>query len=318
MSYRRTAALTAIVFAVSGYTLLTAQSAYAADTSSRAAVVRATGTEDVLQQAATDADSAAITSTAADGARMAVDVPRSGAGPVAFRVNGAPMVSLTLPATAARTTAREDHGTIFYAGTDADFAVQPTTDGGARTLAVLKNANAPTEYRYRLSLPAGSHLVPDNGGYVLRYEGAGLVLDLGAIQAPWARDAKSRVVPTSYRLEGNTLIQSVRTGPRTAYPVVADPRWTWGRISGTVYFNRPETRRISWGGGTAEQVIALIPAPWWVKVALTAAVRYLALKAGQAYAARGCLKVKIGLSRHIGASTYWYHRSYPQNYCTGR
>ncbi|MEJ8635285.1 hypothetical protein [Streptomyces sp. MS2.AVA.5] len=31
-----------------------------------------------------------------------------------------------------------------------------------------------------------------------------------------------------------------RVGPDTAYPVVADPRYTWGMITGTVYIPKRE------------------------------------------------------------------------------
>ncbi|MFJ4967986.1 hypothetical protein [Streptomyces sp. NPDC088755] len=32
-------------------------------------------------------------------------------------------------------------------------------------------------------------------------------------------------MPTEYRVEGGALVQTVRPGPNTAYPVVADPAW---------------------------------------------------------------------------------------------
>lgn len=55
------------------------------------------------------------------------------------------------------------------------------------------------------------------------------------INAPWAKDATGRPVPTSYRLEGDSLIQVVSFSATTAFPVVADPwwnpfSWNWKRI----------------------------------------------------------------------------------------
>jgi hypothetical protein len=45
---------------------------------------------------------------------------------------------------------------------------------------------------------------------------------VGGIEAPWARDADGRAVPTEYRIEGDSLVQTVRH-QGAAYPVVADP-----------------------------------------------------------------------------------------------
>ncbi len=38
-------------------------------------------------------------------------------------------------------------------------------------------------------------------------------------------DANGNPVPTSYRVDGNTLIQSVQIADSTAFPVVTDPKW---------------------------------------------------------------------------------------------
>ncbi|MDQ8702622.1 DUF2599 domain-containing protein [Streptomyces sp. LHD-70] len=48
---------------------------------------------------------------------------------------------------------------------------------------------------------------------------------LGGFNAPWAKTAQGRAVPTRYEVEGNTLVQEVdhRALPESAYPVVADP-----------------------------------------------------------------------------------------------
>ncbi|MFD7665659.1 helicase HerA domain-containing protein [Streptomyces sp. NPDC059788] len=48
---------------------------------------------------------------------------------------------------------------------------------------------------------------------------------LGGFAAPWAKDAHGNPVPTSYRVDGSTLVQSVRIADSTAFPVVADPKW---------------------------------------------------------------------------------------------
>ncbi|WP_405653545.1 hypothetical protein [Streptomyces sp. RK9] len=56
---------------------------------------------------------------------------------------------------------------------------------------------------------------------------------LGGFAAPWAKDVHGNPIPTSYRIDGNTLIQSVQTTDSTAFPVVADPKWVSDAAKGT-------------------------------------------------------------------------------------
>ncbi len=63
---------------------------------------------------------------------------------------------------------------------------------------------------------------------------------LATVAAPWAYDARGVPVPTNYRIEGTTIVQTV-DHRGVAYPVVADPKFTWGWVTGTVYFTRAET-----------------------------------------------------------------------------
>lgn len=93
-------------------------------------------------------------------------------------------------------------------------------DGSVQIAAVIESAAAPTEYRYSLSLPAGAE-VRDIDGLVTFWNAAGTFL--GGVAPAWALDAKGEVVPTSFRVEGNTLVQHVDHGKASAYPVVADP-----------------------------------------------------------------------------------------------
>ncbi len=126
---------------------------------------------------------------------------------------------------------RTSTGTTVYpdASSNADVAIQ-TLPTGMRILVVIHNANAPHEYRFPLTLPAGARLVglPELIGdidldtqelFILDAEGK----PVGYIAAPWAKDAHGNAVPTSYRVEGSTLIQHVNFTAQTAFPVVADP-----------------------------------------------------------------------------------------------
>ena len=66
-----------------------------------------------------------------------------------------------------------------------------------------------------------------------------------------ARAADGTVVETSYTVEGRTIVQSVATADEALYPVVADPEFDWGILSGTIYFNRFETGLICFNAYTA-------------------------------------------------------------------
>jgi hypothetical protein len=115
-------------------------------------------------------------------------------------------------------------GSVAYGGADrsSDTVVQTIPDG-ARMLVVLKDQSAPTEYHFPIRLPANASLVrAEDGSVLVTHPEEGL---LANIDAPWANDANGTPVPTDYRIEGNTVVQTVRTGPATVYPVVADPVW---------------------------------------------------------------------------------------------
>ncbi len=72
---------------------------------------------------------------------------------------------------------------------------------------------------------------------------------VSGFRAPWAVDAEGNAVPTSFRLEGQELVQVVEFNASTVFPVVADPdlgvEW-WGHW---VRLTRGETR-------TAANIIA--------------------------------------------------------------
>ncbi|MFK4070621.1 hypothetical protein [Streptomyces sp. NPDC029674] len=142
-------------------------------------------------------------------------------------------VSITLPSSNNVIGTKAGKNTTVYpgAGKATDLAIQPTTDGGIRALAVLKNSTAPREQRYDIGLPDGAHLVKLNTGAVAAFAKNGTFL--GGFTTPWAKDATGKPVPTSYRIDGNTLIQSVRTTDSTAFPVVADPKWVHDAAKGT-------------------------------------------------------------------------------------
>ncbi|MFH8993236.1 hypothetical protein [Streptomyces sp. NPDC017940] len=142
-------------------------------------------------------------------------------------------ISIALPSSNNVIGTKGGKNTTVYPGAAkaTDLAIQPTTDGGIRALAVLKNATAPREQRYDIGLPNGARLVKLNTGAVAAVAKNGTFL--GGFTTPWAKDATGKPVPTSYRIDGNTLIQSVQITDSTAFPVVADPKWVHDAAKGT-------------------------------------------------------------------------------------
>lgn len=56
---------------------------------------------------------------------------------------------------------------------------------------------------------------------------------IGTIDAPWAVDANGQPVETAYSIEGHTLVQTVEIQADTAFPVIADPSFSWWAEKGT-------------------------------------------------------------------------------------
>ena len=116
-------------------------------------------------------------------------------------------------------------GAVVYADAAPDVAVaaQATAGGGMRALVVIDGPQAPTEYRYPMTLPDTATLLPttDGGAAVISADG-----QLVTYVAPaWALDTNGQPVPTRYRIEGTTLIQEIDHQGAT-YPVTADPCWS--------------------------------------------------------------------------------------------
>ncbi|MER7850295.1 DNRLRE domain-containing protein [Kitasatospora sp. NPDC096077] len=168
-----------------------------------------------------------------------VKVPRDPNGAIEVTPkNGVPGISYTLSELGQQGV--NLNGFVVYAD-DAkavDTVVQPTLEGGARTLQVIKNATAPHEYRTAVTVPAGSVLRADeNGGATLYSNGSPNADVIGTFDAPWATDANGKPVATSYRLDGTILYQTISFDSTSAFPIVVDPwwnpfSWNWKKIWG--------------------------------------------------------------------------------------
>src|SRR4051812_2013119 len=104
-----------------------------------------------------------------------------------------------------------------------------TVDEPGRTddlqVITISHAAAPHVYRFATVAPAGGRLAPVQPGAGKEITSEVLVQDangtaLGAYDTPWALDADGRFVPTSFRIEGTTLVQTVTIGADTRYPVL--------------------------------------------------------------------------------------------------
>jgi hypothetical protein len=172
---------------------------------------------------------------------------------------------------------------------------------GEEDLIMLQDASAPTTVTFILTTP-GDTLAPTT-------DGGALILDshhqpVAVIAAPWAHDAAGTSIPTAYTITPTTLTQTI-TPPTTAtYPITADPKITWGIITGTIYFNKEETAFI------AETILAGVdPVYVWQYLRVLYALpnpytKFFAAVVAEimldAYAATWqgkCLKIKFGLSR---------------------
>jgi hypothetical protein len=194
-----------------------------------------TDTTDTSTSTATDAvvtDTVAIPRRAADGVEfngLTIGLPGA--------ADDAPAVTL-------------DAGTVVYPspGRYAN-AVQATDDGGVRALVVIEHAGAPTEYRFPIT--GATHLSANPDGTISVHRDD---THLATVAPPWARDRNGAAVPTDYRIDGTTITQTIHhTG--AAFPVVADPKISWGWRSTTVFFNKTETNHIALGIGVASALL---------------------------------------------------------------
>jgi len=237
--------------------------------------------------------------------KVRVSVPETSQGTVTVSGPDSLSIGIGLPGLgSSQRAAVSTAGTVLYgaSGSGAADAVQPLTDG-VRVLAIESDART-KEFRFPITLPAGSFLIAQEGGTVAveAPSGNGAAWAVGEFQSPWAKDANGRELPTSYRIEGNTLVQTVTTSASTAYPIVADPKWTWGIVTGTAYFDKAETAQIANHADWVTLFGALIPWPW--STLLPAWAAYIRTVAQHAHTLGLCVSVKsTGTASIYGGST---------------
>lgn len=143
-------------------------------------------------------------------------------------------VSIGLPVDGTHEDAQvTDDGTAVYVDDsgEVDVAVQATASS-VRVSTIIHSADAPTTFKYEIE-GATPALLPSGGMELLQdvelklEDGTTVVQNVPSItaDAPWAKDANGKDVPTHYEIEGNAVVQVVETSADTAFPVVADPDW---------------------------------------------------------------------------------------------
>jgi hypothetical protein len=124
----------------------------------------------------------------------------------------------------------DESGAVVYEtdSSPVSLAAQATEDGGLQVLVVIDGPDAPTEYRFDMTVPRGAALraTPDGGAEVVGADGQVVTV----VAPPWAVDANGESVPTGYQIKGTTLVQVI-DHHGAAYPVVGDPKFSkswWG------------------------------------------------------------------------------------------
>jgi hypothetical protein len=214
--------------------------------------------DDTNQTATAINKAVAAEGTAPVAANDAVSVPEQGSQPLAMDTAGAE-ITLKLPAEGRGE--RVGATTVYDGSRDgSQIAVQPVTNG-MRALVQIDDPSAPSKYRFAVGGDVSRlELLGDGGAAGYNAQGE----QITTIDAPWARDANGKNVPTRYEVDGLNLIQVVdHRGGNYAYGIVADPKITsywWGW---TVKLSRYETEAVAAmsATGAAAYLAARLPHP---------------------------------------------------------
>lgn len=133
------------------------------------------------------------------------------------------------------------------------YTLIANVDDGKHLVAVLEDAGM-NRVTWRFTLPPNAKIERQDDGTILidtaDSEQTETAVTQTLILNPWAKDVKGQVLPTSYQIVGNTIIQTVTTTGAT-YPVIVDPGITgfgyYGLTTPVVYvqFSKSETRSLA-------------------------------------------------------------------------
>jgi len=193
-----------------------------------------------------------------DASGTSVDLTRNAEDGIAVETPTGANFDIGLPFASAADTAVIVDGAVVYDNNNGSTTTPLVQDDGAvQILTTIADANAPTEYTYVVDAATGGGLVLTEDGGVDVVGPDGFVVS--HVTAPWAVDAKGNAVPTHFSIDGNTLTQTIDHGVATAYPVVADPKFTSTWWNKTLYFDRYDTGLIAIGGSIGSAWLAKFP-----------------------------------------------------------
>lgn len=185
-------------------------------------------------------------------------------------------------------------------GADNSIITEPVASG-ARVLVQLESALAPSTYRFPIT--GATRLEQNADGSITVYDATGDAAGIPAatIAPPWAKDANGQPVPTSYAIDGTTVIQRVQVDENTAFPVTADPTFqgSCGWFTCTIRLSRGATRNArdaAWIIGAAGGACGVVTAGAAAIVcgaAIAPGAVVLAVAAGRFYEEGDCLAINF-------------------------
>lgn len=253
-----------------------------------------------------------------DASGTSVDLTRNAEDGIAVETPTGANFDIGLPFASAADTAVIVDGAVVYDNNNGSTTTPLVNqDGSVQILTTIADANAPTAYEYQFDLGQGGTLKTNADGGVDVLDGTGGTI--ASIAAPWAIDSNGLPVPTWYEISGNNLVQRIsHLGHATAYPVVADPKVTYGLVTGTIYFNKAETKDFSSAGSliSACAVVAKVPGALGVALLAGCLVNGISwvVQANRAVNRSMCLKIKF-TAPVVGLATWWPD-IYGGGYCT--
>jgi hypothetical protein len=208
-------------------------------------------------------------------------------------------LSIGTPSSAGEPGERVGDSVVFPGVADDASIVAKRTRDAAQALIVVDGEDAPTTFRFPVAID------DTNATLRLRSDGGVDVYEPGSpdviatVAPPWATDAEGQPVSTHFEIRDGELAQVV-DHHGAAYPVVADPKFTWGIFSGTMYFTRAETRRATTVSGLIGIVAtacasSVVTGPFAVAICggIAGHAGVISLYAADVYSRGRCLSIKV-------------------------
>jgi hypothetical protein len=194
---------------------------------------------------------------------LALSLPSDGDGAVSVGDLG---LTLSLPGLDTASGALAEDGTIVYpaGASDVATAIQVQSDG-VRIQTVLGSDSSPRTFKYVLG--GATPVVRQDGGVDLVADTPpgtprGISKILATVDTPWAVDGSGKDIATHYEVDGATLVQVVDVKDDTVFPVVADPKASFG--FGVYFsFNKYEMQMLATAVASVGAMAAGMTCAWY-------------------------------------------------------